>query len=642
MKWFWQNTLGRIKRIIAICITTFILSVPLITCSIAEQERPNILWITSEDNGPFLGCYEDSLATTPNLDALATIGFRYTHAYANAPVCSPARNTIITGVYANSSGNQHMRSYYDKSPKVRFYPAYLREAGYYCTNNSKNDFNINPAQTKNVWDDFGQEAHYKNRPEGMPFFSIFNLSLSHESSIHKYVAEDKLRHRPENMVLPPYHPNTPEIRHDWAQYYDKIEDMDAQVGQLLEELEDSGLAENTIIMYFSDHGGVLARSKRYVYETGTRVPLIVHIPEKYKHLYPAENPGSTIKRIVSFVDLAPTLLSLLNLYIPDYMQGKAFLGNQKTDPPQYAYMFRGRMGARSDMSRAVRDNKFRYIRNYMPHRIYGQYLEYMWRAPSIRSWETACEQGKCDDIQNAFWNIKPVEELYDTENDPWEVNNLVENPTYAEVLQRMRKANHNWMMKIKDTGFVPETALAKMTKDTNAYDYILNGKLDLETIKETADFATTASPNDVHKLTALLESKNPYVRYWAATGLLILGAQAKQALEALKVAAKDEMVDVNLVAAESLYLLGAEEEGREALLKALKHPDEMARTQAMNIIDEVNDNDARLRTEVERIWKNTARSPQKRYDLTSAKYLLEKWNTTLGIESHIKSVFESK
>jgi N-sulfoglucosamine sulfohydrolase len=258
-------------------------------------ELPNILWITSEDNSPFAGCYGDTFATTPNMDKLAADGFLYTHAFANAPVCAPARNTILTGVYASSGGHSHMRSQYPKSDLVQPYPVYLREAGYYCTNNVKEDYNLPGHQTKGIWDESSRTAHYKNRQPGQPFFAVFNSTLSHESSIHRRTPLDQLRHDPAKVTLPPYHPDTPDMRHDWAQYYDKIEDMDAWIGTILKELDESGEAENTIVFYYGDHGGVLARSKRFLYNTGTKVPFIVRIPEKYKYLLPPENraAGST-------------------------------------------------------------------------------------------------------------------------------------------------------------------------------------------------------------------------------------------------------------------------------------------------------------------------------------------------------------
>ncbi|MBR9777438.1 MAG: sulfatase-like hydrolase/transferase [Cytophagales bacterium] len=597
-------------------------------CAKAEEELPlpNILWITSEDNSPIAGCYGDEFATTPNMDALAAEGFLYTHAYANVPVCAPARNTILTGIYAISGGNQHMRSYYDKSDEVKFYPQMLREAGYYATNNSKEDYNINPAQNVNIWDDSSKDAHYKNRPEGKPFFAVFNSTISHESSIHKSIPNEDLRHSPEEVTLPPYHPDTPEMRHDWAQYYDKVEDMDKKIGEILQELEESGEAENTIVFYYGDHGGVLARSKRYVYETGTRVPFIVRIPEKYKHLFPSEKPGDKVDRMISFVDLFPTLLSIIGTDIPDYLQGKAFLGEKKTPDPEYVFMFRGRMDERYDMSRAVRDQKFRYIRNYIPYRVYGQYLEYLFRAPSIRSWQAAFKAGELNPIQSAFWNTKPAEELYDTENDPWEVNNLANDPEYREVLERMRGAAKEWMLEIHDTGFIPEAELIDRTAGTTAYDYMRNSDIDLEQLIEAANLASTAKEEDLSQLMDLLNSEEAAKRYWGATGLLILGEKARPALGALEEALNDSSPNVKSVAAEALYGLGAKEKALQALAEVLMTPNSFARTHALNVIDSIEDESKTSLDAVIAMVENAGELDRSQYDLRAARGLLEKWN----------------
>ncbi|WP_439484183.1 sulfatase-like hydrolase/transferase [Cyclobacterium plantarum] len=600
----------------------------LISCNSTQEELPppNILWITSEDNSPFAGCYGDEFATTPNMDALAAEGFLYTHAYANVPVCAPARNTILTGIYATSGGHQHMRSYYDKSDKIKPYPRMLREAGYYCTNNSKEDYNINPEQNEDFWDESSNKAHYKNRPEGKPFFAVFNTTISHESSIHKSIPSEELRHRPEDVTLPPYHPDTPEMRHDWAQYYDKIEDMDKKIGELLQELEDSGEVENTIVFYYGDHGGVLARSKRYVYETGTRVPFIVRIPEKYKHLYPAENPGSQINRLISFVDLVPTLLSLIGEEIPEYLQGNAFLGEQKTKDPEYAFMFRGRMDERYDMSRSARDNKYRYIRNYIPYRVYGQFLEYLWRAPSIQSWEAAYKAGECNEIQSKFWNTKPAEELYDTENDPWEVNNLANDPQYEDVLKRMRSATKDWMLEINDTGFIPEAELIDRTEGTTAYDYMRTADLDLNALIDGANLASDPQKGDIPFLAEMLDDEEAAIRYWGATGMLILGEDAGDAQEALRNALNDSSPNVKVVAAEAIYRLGFEEEGLQALYEVLETPNSFARTHALNAIDCIEDEAAATQMAVLDMIGMVGEFNRSHYDLRAAKGLLTKWN----------------
>lgn len=587
---------------------------------------PNILWLTSEDNSPFLGCYGDSFATTPNLDQLASEGFLYTHAYANAPVCAPARNTIITGVYANSGGNQHMRSYYPISDKIKTYPEILRKAGYYCTNNSKTDYNTESIDPNLIWDENGTNAHYKNRPPGQPFFAVFNTTISHESSLHDSIPNELLRHNPDKVPVPPYHPKTPAIKHDWAQYYDKVEDMDAWIGEKLRELEENGLAENTIVFYYGDHGGVLARSKRYVYESGTRVPFIVRIPKKYKHLFPSEKPGTKINRLISFVDLAPTLLSIANIPVPEFMQGKAFLGEQQTENPEYVFMFRGRMDERYDMSRAVRDHKFRYIRNYMPHRIYGQHLDYLWLAPSVRSWEEAYLNGECNEIQSRFWNTKPVEELYDTENDPWEVNNLAEDPAYRETLNRMRAANREWILRIKDTGFIPEPDRSDRVGNQPIYDYMRNEKINSVAIVDAAENASRREINNIPVLLEYLKDEDRAIRYWGATGLLILGKDTAPAKNELLAMLNDKSPGVVTVSAEALYNLGDKEAARNAFLKVLKNPDEFARCHALNAIDCVNDSSQLIINGVVEMIKTSPEMTQNRYDLRAAKWLINKWN----------------
>ena len=588
-------------------------------------ELPNIIWLTSEDNSPFFGCYGDKFSTTPNFDKLASEGFLYTHAYANAPVCAPTRNTILTGVYACSGGNEHMRSNYPKSDIVKTYPEYLREIGYYCTNNVKTDYNLGNFDDKAIWDDCSNKAHYKNRKNGQPFFAVFNCTISHESSLHKSIPDSLLRHRPEEIPLPPYHPATPEMKHDWAQYYDKIEDMDSWVGEKLKELEDAGLLENTIVFYYGDHGGVLARSKRYVYESGTHVPFIVRIPEKYKYLFPEKTVGSKVNRLISFVDLLPTLLSITGIQIPEYLQGSAFLGKQKTADPEYAFMFRGRMDERYDMCRAVRDQKFRYIRNYMPYRIYGQHLEYLWLAPSVGSWEKAYLNGECNEIQSVFWNKKPVEELYDTENDPWEINNLANNPKYKEVLERMRAANKTWVTQIYDAGFIPEAERVERAGETPMYDYMRSGKINLEEIINAAEIATLGKVENIETLKTYLKSNDSAVRYWGATGLLILGNEAVSATDDLKAATNDKSANVVSTAAEALYNLGETEIAKKALLAVLENPNEFARCHALNVIDCINDESPEMIAGVVKMINSAESNTRNKYDMRSAKWLIEKW-----------------
>jgi len=603
----------------------FVLLVLVVSgCQKASGELPNILWITSEDNSRFLGCYGDAFATTPHLDQLASEGFLYTHAYANTPVCAPARNTIITGVHACSNGNEQMRSTYPKSETVRFYTEFLQAKGYYCTNNSKTDYNTSPINLESMWDESSGKAHYRNREAGQPFFAIFNITTSHESSIHTSIPSEDLRHRPEDVVLPPYHPDTPEMRHDWAQYYDKVEDMDSQVGALLKELEEAGLSENTIVFYYSDHGGILGRSKRYLFETGTHVPLIIRIPEKFKHLYPANTPGMEVDRLVSFVDLAPTLLSLIGLEAPAYMQGSAFLGKHQQAEPEYIYMFRDRMDGRYDMSRSVVDRQYRYTRNFSSNRIYMQHLEYLWRAPSMVSWEQAFLTGQCNEVQARFWKSKPVEELYNTENDPWEINNLAADPAYAERLSGMRQAMQERGASMRDAGYIPEADRNIRSAGMPVYDYMRTEAVPQETIMQAAWVASEARAENLSKLQQWLQDEDSAIRYWAAQGLLLLGEEARPAMEILSKAAFDGSWNVSVVAAEALYRLGQKNQAVQAINRVLDCEYPMARTFALNAIDHMEGTPDEFLEGCLKVFANYEEL-NRQYDARVGKWLLEKW-----------------
>jgi hypothetical protein len=345
------------------------------------------------------------------------------------------------------------------------------------------------------------------------------------------------------------------------------------------------LAENTIVFYYSDHGGVLGRSKRFMYESGLHVPLIIRFPEMYQHLAPGKT-GSSTERLVTFVDFAPTVLSLAGIPIPEYMQqGQAFLGEQEAAPRKYAYSFRGRMDERIDMVRSVRDKQYRYIRNYLPHKIYGQYLEYLWRAPSMRSWEAAYQAGELNETQSKFWQEKPAEELYDVKADPHNVHNLAQEPKYVEVLGRMREANREWLLETKDVGFIPEAMMLDISKETTLYDYARSGKYPLKEIIAMAEMASSKNPWYLDELLKGLQHENPIVRYWAAIGCTVLGEDATSAGNNLQQLLRDKEESVRIAAAEALYHLGNEGVALTTLIHALKSENLMARVQALNVLE---------------------------------------------------------
>ena len=541
-------------------ITKTLIFLAVAISHIHATELPNILWLTSEDNGPHLGCYGDKYADTPNLDGLAAKGMIYTRAISNAPVCAPARTTIISGMYPTSTGAEHMRSMTQLPKGFKMYPVYLRELGYYCTNNSKEDYNL--AKDGEVWNEGGRKATWTNRPnKDQPFFAIHNFTVSHESQIRKRPHQQI--HDPSKVRVPAYHPDTPEVRQDWAQYYDKLTEMDKMVGEKLELLKEQGLADNTIIFYFGDHGSGMPRSKRWPYFSGINVPLIIHIPEKWKHLASSDyQVGGKSDNRVGFVDLAPTLLSIAGKKPPVHMQGHAFMGKHQTSNQEYGYGFRGRMDERYDMVRSVVGENFIYIRNYMPHKPYGQHVSYMFQTPTTQVWKKMFEDGKLNQAQSHFWKTKPAEELYDLQKDPDEVMNLAKSSEHAAILKKMRSAHLSHIRKIRDIGFLPEGEIHSRAKGSTPYEIARDSKkYPFEKILAAAELATSLKKKDLPKIADLLTDNDSAVRYWGAIGLLThkksgTKAFAKELINALN----DKSPYVRATAAEALGRYGSKNE----------------------------------------------------------------------------------
>ncbi|MBD3672886.1 MAG: sulfatase-like hydrolase/transferase [Planctomycetaceae bacterium] len=518
------------------------------------DERPNILWITSEDNGPHLGCYGDEYADTPNIDSIAEQGVIYQHAWSTAPVCAPARTTIITGMYPPSLGAQHMRSSTRIPDQFKLYPEYLRQAGYYCTNNSKQDYNLPGG---NVWDESSNKAHWRNRKEGQPFFAIFNFTTSHESRIRRRPHTPV--HDPAKVRVPAYHPDTPEVRRDWAQYYDKLTEMDQQVGKTLKQLKEDGLADDTIIFYYGDHGSGMPRSKRWPYSSGLRVPMIVSFPEKYRHLAADDyQQGGSSDRLVGFVDLAPTVLSLAGIEPPEHMQGHAFHGKYEADPQPFMFGFRGRMDERYDMVRVASNGRFIYLRQFMPHRIYGEHVDYMFQTPTTQVWYQMYQDGKLNAAQSHFWEPKPAEELYDLQNDPDEVNNLADSPQHQEVLKQLRSALHEHLLSDRDAGFLPEPMMHARAGDDTVWEMTHDPqRYNLQRIMQVAYLASNRDPEEIKKLAVWINDDDAAVRYWSILGLNVRGESAIKQLQAhLQSHLDDESPSVRIVAAEALAKFG--------------------------------------------------------------------------------------
>ncbi|MEP0711787.1 sulfatase [Algoriphagus sp.] len=433
--------------------------------------RPNIVWIVNEDMSPeHLEVYGGTGGQTPHLNALAADGLRFTNAYSTAGVCAPSRAALITGAYQTSIGAMHMRtlgmsqnaldayppghqSYSVVLPAdMKPYPEYLRMAGYYTSNNVKEDYQFQSPVT--MWDESSNKAHWRNRKDpDQPFFSIFNLTISHESQVWAR-ADEPLLVDPDSVKVPPVYPDDSVSRNTLARFITNVMRMDTQVGEIIAQLKEDGLYDNTIIFYYSDHGDGMPYYKRELYDRGLKVPLIIKAPFLEK--------GAVTDELVSFVDFGPTVLSLAGVEIPESMQGQAFLGNQKAPNRKYIYAARDRMDSEYDRVRAVSDGRYKYIRNYMPDKPNYQNIQYRLNNPLMLHLLELNEKGALNENQARwFASSKPEEELYDTQNDPFEFKNLADNPDHAEKLAELRAAHLKW---VADFGDMAEQNEQEMVK----------------------------------------------------------------------------------------------------------------------------------------------------------------------------------
>ena len=554
---------------------------------------PNILWITCEDISPNLGAYGDTYANTPHLDQLAKEGVLYTNAIASAPVCAVARSSIITGMYASTQGTQYMRCNGRLPAGIQTYPDYLRAAGYYCTNNTKTDYNL-AINHKALWDESSNKAHWRNRADdSQPFFSIFNFTSSHESRVNntdryqEAVADlpaNSLK-KPGEVPLPPYYPDTDTVRELWARYYNIITAMDQQVGELLQQLEDDGLADNTIIIFYSDHGAGIPRHKRWLYDSGLLVPMMVKAPKKYEHLIPHPQ-GQSTDELISFIDFPPTALQLANIPVPPNMQGRAFLGESLSPERKYTYAGRDRMDERYDMQRAVRSKTHKYIRYYEPYQPFCQYMNTPEKGGIMEAIREAAEAGTLPAAgQHIVAPFKPNEELFELATDPYELNNLADKPEYADLLAELRQAHADWSDDTKDTGLIPETILREWESqaDKAIYHIMREQEVPVSEIRNTA-----IGQNTEESLVQSLAHSNSAVRYWAA---IQLGNQTSinAAVQPLVAQLKDSIPIVRIAAARAISKLTDKKSGISTLEDALQHPDEWVRLAGAQVLDELGE-----------------------------------------------------
>lgn len=595
---------------------SLLLFILCVSTSLHGAERPNILWLSAEDINAHFGCYGDPNAMTPNLDQLAREGVRYTNAYTAAGVCAPCRSTIITGMYQTSIGTMHMRSSAVLPDSIKPFPIYLRNSGYYCTNNSKTDYQFKAP--KETWDESSGKAHWKKRKESnKPFFAVFNFTGCHESgiagdarykSVTKGLSPGERQDPAKLKTLPPYYPDTPRVREDWKRNYELITAMDAWVGNHITALKEAGEYENTIIVYWSDHGVGLPRAKRWLYDSGTRIPLIVRIPEKFRTSGQGK-PGTVDEQLISSLDFGNTALNLAGLPAPPLTQGRAFLGENLSPQRDYIFGARDRMDERYDIIRSVRDKRYRYIRNYEPLKPYFQYMNTPEKGATMKELRRVAKTGKMPPAMKLFMaDRKPVEEFYDLQNDPHEINNLATDPKYKEQLEKFRKVHKQWIKETRDLGLIPEPEMVLREKQAGSrYDIL--GKTDDKTLPERLGRMAALASEGTQALPELLkglQDKDAAVRYWAATGIGNIGRLSDEATRAcLNILEKETSTVVRIAAGRALLRMKTEEKkALSELSKSLESPEEWSRLHAVIALDEADEQARPVLTSLKEALKN--------------------------------------
>jgi len=529
----------------------------LFTCTEKSGEKPNILLLIAEDISPMLGCYGDTYATTPELDKLASESVRFTKALTTAPICAPSRSCLVSGLYATSLGTQHLRSNVPFPKQLKTLPELMRDAGYFTTLRNKTDYNFSAEGLWELWD--SSYTPWRNNDTGKPFYSYVNIGPSHEGSvrsIEQYQSltrdlDDDLRHDPAKVTVPPYYPDSPEIRRILASYYDVITVLDQNVGHVLDTLEQDGLKDETIVIFIADHGLGLPRYKRWLYKTGLNVPMIVRAPEKFQHLIPNYKANSENGHIVSFVDMVPTILNLAGAPIPSYLEGKPMFGKNAKIDRKYAFAARDRADDMFEMSRSVTDGRYFYVRHFMPHYPFIQPgFIFSDEKDIFRELRRLYKADACNDEQLKLWQTKEIEELYDWESDTDETKNLAKDPQYAEIKKELNAQLHKWMLETKDLGLLPEAEYMIRSEGSSPYTYAReSGDYHVEVILEAAEMVGQASEA---KLMENLKHEDSGVRYWGAIGVMQLDRISPATQATLEDLLTDTSPSVQIAAAETL------------------------------------------------------------------------------------------
>lgn len=542
-----------------------------------KKERPNILWVTFEDTSSYeFGCYGNKDVHTPNADSLAAQGIQFMNAWSVAPQSSPARSSLITGCYAPTYGMDVHPVSYD-TPADIFFPQRLREAGYYCTNNSKTHYN-STNNNKACWDECTKTASYNSPKRGkdQPFFAVFNTVTSHMGRIRTFHTDGRRDYTKEGiytelLTLPSYVPDLPEVRSDYAGHLEAVQDVDTWLGFFLKDLKDKGLDDNTIIFFFSDHGGCVPRGKGYLYESGLKVPLIAYFPEKWKHL--ANGKSGKDNSLVNFTDLGPTVLSLAGVKPTKNMQGKAIFGEYASkEERKVQFAFAANQLHHFMPVRAVTDGHIKYMRSYIPYRQFALRNYYQWGMPSNKAWDKLVLGNHNTNPDWALtFDAHPAEMLFDLDKDPGELHDLSSSPEYAEVLAKMRNELSNHIRNTHDLGFFLPTSRTGHV----LYDVVRKEKYPMEELYKLVEAAGIGDITSLPLFEKAIASSHRDMRFWGAVGYAELAhkKQISQCPQALADLLKDEDPYVASEAAYAVTYLGKPQEGIARLINPAKEED---------------------------------------------------------------------
>ncbi|WP_235954635.1 sulfatase-like hydrolase/transferase [Cyclobacterium salsum] len=563
----------------------------LMACGANEElpEHPNILWISHEDLSPIYGCYGDAYARTPYIDSLAKTSIRFTQAFSNAPICAPARSTLITGMYASSLGTQHLRSEIPVPENLKILPEVLKEAGYYTSNNVKTDYNFDH---QGRWDESSREAHWRNRAEGQPFFGVFNFMMTHEGPTNALRESDteslEVYSDPDQAVLPPHLPDSPKMREIWAHMYDLLAVFDQQVGKLLGQLEADGLLDETIVFVFSDHGHGLPGHKRWLDNAGLQIPFILHVPDKYSHL--ASNiQASVTDRKVGFVDFAPTVIRLAGAEVPEMMEGKNFLG-EAAEEKEFVFGYRDRADDCYEVSRSVYDGRYLYVRHFMPQLPYYQNALIFNKGGSYAEINRLRDRGQLSESVLQLFAPKPVEVVYDLENDPLEQHNLIDQPELAGRIAGLSQALDEWMIRHRDTGLITEGIMMEQAKAAGKSVYEIAQGYSTEAFREILEVARmTGEVEEPEALIPFFESEEASARFWALVALDSYSGDIEAVFPYLSQLMQDGAPAVAIKSAEIVAKRMNDPRAFEVLERMLKLDDEVQVLQAAISVRQLGD-----------------------------------------------------